>query len=317
VVALIGHSGAGKSTTAQLIPRLYDPAEGAVLIDGMDIRTFTLGSLRSQIGVVLQDTVLFSGTVAENIAYGREDATIEEVMEAARKANAHEFIADLPEGYETMLGERAANLSGGQRQRIAIARAFIRGAPILILDEPTTGLDSLATDQVVKGLRSLIKGKTTIIISHNLRLIRSADRVLVIEGGRIVQSGTHDELSRRPGAYAEFGLLDASGPDGGLVEVAEPVPNGALVEVAEPVPNGADELVSNGVGSEAKDEGVGVKAAARQLLREVDRSRRIRRATAAQNGSRTNGASHGPHSHDHPDASGSGSTPGPNTQAGS
>ena len=141
-------------------------------------------------------------------------------------ANAHEFIADLPEGYETMLGERAANLSGGQRQRIAIARAFIRGAPILILDEPTTGLDSLATDQVVKGLRSLIKGKTTIIISHNLRLIRSADRVLVIEGGRIVQSGTHDELSRRPGAYAEFGLLDASGPNGGLVEVDGPVPNG-------------------------------------------------------------------------------------------
>ena len=321
VVALIGHSGAGKSTTAQLIPRLYDPADGAVLIDGIDIRTITLSSLRSQIGVVLQDTVLFSGTVAENIAYGREDATIDEVMEAARIANAHEFIADLPEGYETMLGERAANLSGGQRQRIAIARAFIRGAPILILDEPTTGLDSLATDQVVKGLRSLIKGKTTIIISHNLRLIRSADRVLVIEGGRIVQSGTHDELSRRPGAYAEFGLLDASGPNGGLVEVDKPVPNGVDEPVPngvdEPVPNGADELVSNGVGNGAKDEGLGVKAAARQLLREVDRSRRIRRATAAQNGSRTNGASHDTHSHDHPDASGSGSTPGPNTEAGS
>ena len=313
VVALIGHSGAGKSTTAQLIPRLYDPADGAVLIDGTDIRTFTLSSLRSQIGVVLQDTVLFSGTVAENIAYGREDATIEEVMEAARKANAHEFIADLPEGYETMLGERAANLSGGQRQRIAIARAFIRGAPILILDEPTTGLDSLATDQVVKGLRSLIKGKTTIIISHNLRLIRSADRVLVIEGGRIVQSGTHDELSRRPGAYVEFGLLDASGPNGGLVEVDRPVPNGA----DEPVANGADEPVPIGAGNGAKDEGLGVKAAARQLLREVDRNRRIRRATAAQNGSRTNGASRDPHAHDHPDGSSSGSTSGPNTEGGS
>ncbi len=217
VVALIGHSGAGKSTMAQLIPRLYDPDEGVVLVDGHDIRTFTLASLRSQIGVVLQDTVLFSGTVAENIAYGREDASREQVVEAARRANAHDFIVELPEGYDTMLGERAANLSGGQRQRIAIARAFVRNAPILILDEPTTGLDTLATEQVVKGLRSLIKGKTTIIISHNLRLIRSADRILVVEGGRIVQSGTHDELSRRPGAYAEFGIRDAGGP-GDLVE---------------------------------------------------------------------------------------------------
>jgi ABC-type glutathione transport system ATPase component len=164
----------------------------------------------------------------------------------------------------------------------------------------------LATDQVVKGLRSLIKGKTTIIISHNLRLIRSADRVLVVEGGRIVQSGTHDELSRQPGAYADFGLLDAHGPNGGLVEVEQ----AGAVAVKETV-NGVNG--ANGV----EEEAVGVKAAARQLLREVDRSRRIRRATAPQNGSRTNGSGRSPHSSDHPGGSSSDSPSGPSSEAGS
>ena len=213
VFALVGHSGAGKSTIAQLIPRLYDPDEGVVRIDGRDVRSFTLESLRSQIGVVLQDTVLFSGTVADNIAYGRPDATREQVVEAAVRANADGFIRELPEGYDTVLGERAANLSGGQRQRLAIARAFVRDAPILILDEPTTGLDAAATEQVLLGLRSLMAGKTTVIVTHHLSLIRSADRILVVDDGRIVEQGSHDELLAAGGRYAEYHALQTE-PDG-------------------------------------------------------------------------------------------------------
>ena len=204
VVALVGHSGAGKSTIAQLIPRLYDPDHGTVSIDGVDIREYTLDSLRAQIGVVLQETVLFSGTVAHNIAYGREDATFEEIVEAAVRANADPFIRELPDGYDTMLGERAANLSGGQRQRIAIARAFIRDAPILILDEPTTGLDASATEQVLLGLRLLMQGKTTIIVSHDLNLISSADGIVVIDDGRIVEVGEHQALLAQGGIYSRY-----------------------------------------------------------------------------------------------------------------
>jgi ABC-type multidrug transport system fused ATPase/permease subunit len=204
VFALVGHSGAGKSTIAQLIPRLYDPDRGVVRIDGLDIRGLTLESLRSQISVVLQDTVLFSSTVADNIAYGRADATRDQIIEAATRANADGFIRELPHGYDTMLGERAGNLSGGQRQRLAIARAFIRNAPILILDEPTTGLDASASEQVLLGLRSLMQGKTTVIITHNLNLIRSADCILVIDQGRIVEQGTHEDLVAMQRVYAEF-----------------------------------------------------------------------------------------------------------------
>ena len=204
VLALVGRSGAGKSTIAQLVPRLYDPDDGAVLVDGVDIRRFTLESLRSQISVVLQDTVLFSGTVAFNIAYGREHTTRDEIVEAAIKANADQFIRELPEGYDTMLGERAANLSGGQRQRIAIARAFIRRTPILILDEPTTGLDATASELVLRGLDTLIRGQTTIIISHNLNLIRAADTIVVVNEGRIAQVGTHRRLLKKGGQYADF-----------------------------------------------------------------------------------------------------------------
>jgi ABC-type multidrug transport system fused ATPase/permease subunit len=204
VLALVGRSGAGKSTIAQLVPRLYDPDDGAVLVDGVDIRRFTIESLRSQISVVLQDTVLFSGTVAFNIAYGREHTTREEIVEAAIKANADQFIRELPEGYDTMLGERAANLSGGQRQRIAIARAFIRRTPILILDEPTTGLDATASELVLRGLETLIREQTTIIISHNLNLIRAADTIVVVNEGRIAQVGTHRRLLKKGGQYADF-----------------------------------------------------------------------------------------------------------------
>jgi ABC-type multidrug transport system fused ATPase/permease subunit len=194
VVALTGPSGAGKTSIAQLVPRLYDPDRGAVLIDGRDVRGYTLDSLRGQISMVLQETVLLSGSVAENIAYGRPGATRDEIVTAAIRANAHEFIEALPDGYDTDLTEHGSNLSGGQRQRIAIARAFIRGTPIMILDEPTTGLDPASARQVLKGLRELMRGKTTLVASHDLRLLRSADRIVKLEGGRVVEVGTPEGL---------------------------------------------------------------------------------------------------------------------------
>jgi ABC-type multidrug transport system fused ATPase/permease subunit len=204
VVAVVGHTGAGKSTIAQLIPRLYDPNVGQILIDGYDIRKFTLESLRAQMSMVLQESILFTGSIVENIAYGRPDATGPEIIEAAKDANADEFISKFPDGYYTILGERGSNLSGGQRQRIAIARAFIRNTPILILDEPTTGLDAESTDLVLQALRKLMKDKTTIIISHELNLIRNADKIIVIKEGEIEQMGTHDELIRAGGLYANL-----------------------------------------------------------------------------------------------------------------
>ncbi|MEZ4726063.1 MAG: ABC transporter ATP-binding protein [Caldilineaceae bacterium] len=206
VLALVGHTGAGKSTIIQLLPRLYDPSGGRILIDGQDLRAYTLESLRAQMSMVLQETILFNGTVAENIAYGRADATREEIVNAAVQANAHEFIEKLPDGYDTMLGERGANLSGGQRQRIAIARAFIRNAPLLILDEPTTGLDTASAELVLLALRTLMKGKTTIIVSHDFKLVRQADQIVVIQEGQIVQQGAHRTLLRAPGLYAELYL---------------------------------------------------------------------------------------------------------------
>jgi ABC-type multidrug transport system fused ATPase/permease subunit len=204
VLAIVGHSGAGKSTLAQLIPRLYDPCSGAVLIDGTDIRRYTLESLRDQISLVLQDTTLFSGTVADNIAYGLHEADGDAITRAAELANAHEFIRQLPDGYATLLGERGANLSGGQRQRIAIARAFVRNPPILVLDEPTTGLDAESTRLVLAALGTLMRGKTTLIVSHDLNLIRRADRICVVASGRIVELGTHDDLLRAGGWYADL-----------------------------------------------------------------------------------------------------------------
>ncbi|HEY6073934.1 MAG TPA: ABC transporter ATP-binding protein [Anaerolineales bacterium] len=204
VIAVVGHTGAGKSTVVQLIPRLYDPNAGQILIDGHDIREFTLESLRAQMSMVLQESILFTGSIVENIAYGRPDATGIEIVEAAKDANADEFISKFPDGYYTVLGERGSNLSGGQRQRIAIARAFIRDTPILILDEPSTGLDAESTDLVLQALRRLMKGKTTIIISHELNLIRDADKIIVIKEGAIEQMGTHDELIQMGGLYANL-----------------------------------------------------------------------------------------------------------------
>ena len=202
VVALVGPSGAGKSTIAQLVPRLYDPQAGEVRIDGHDIRDFTLDSLRRQISLELQETILFRGSVAHNIGYGRDGATREEIVAAAVRANAHEFIARMPDGYDTELSERATNLSGGQRQRIAIARALVRDAPILILDEPTTGLDAESAHLVLQGLHELMKGRTTIIITHVPHLIQRADRIVVIREGRVEQTGSHAELLRAGGLYA-------------------------------------------------------------------------------------------------------------------
>ena len=204
VVALVGPSGAGKSTIAQLVPRLYDPQAGEVRIDGHDIRDFTLDSLRRQISLELQETILFRGSVAHNIGYGRDGATREEIVAAAVRANAHEFIARMPDGYDTELSERATNLSGGQRQRIAIARALVRDAPILILDEPTTGLDAESAHLVLQGLHELMKGRSTIIITHVPHLIQRADRIVVIREGRVEQTGSHAELLRAGGLYASL-----------------------------------------------------------------------------------------------------------------
>jgi ABC-type multidrug transport system fused ATPase/permease subunit len=190
----VGPTGVGKTTLISLIPRLYDPNAGAVIIDGHDIREFTLKSLRSQVSVVLQESVLFRASIFENIAYGRANATLDEIIEAAKAANAHEFITKLPKGYETEVGERGETLSGGQRQRIAIARAMIRDAPILILDEPLVGLDAASAEVVLEALERLTAGKTSIVISHLLSSVLTADHVIVLENGRVAREGRAEDL---------------------------------------------------------------------------------------------------------------------------
>jgi subfamily B ATP-binding cassette protein MsbA len=205
VVAIVGLSGAGKTTLVNLVPRFYDVSGGSILIDGVDIRDVTLASLRSQIGIVTQDTVLFDDTIASNIAYGTPRASREEIEAAARAAHAHDFIAMLPDKYEARIGERGQKLSGGQRQRLAIARALLKNSPILILDEATSSLDAESELLVQDALQTLMRNRTSFVIAHRLSTVRRADAIIVLERGRVVEIGRHDELlARAGGVYAKL-----------------------------------------------------------------------------------------------------------------
>jgi subfamily B ATP-binding cassette protein MsbA len=211
-IGIVGPTGSGKSTVVSLIPRFYDPTGGRITIDGIDLRDFTLAALRQQIGFVLQDTALFRGTVRENIAYGKPDATEETVIAAAKLANADEFIVRMPHGYDSMIGERGSTLSGGQRQRIGIARAVIRNAPILILDEPTAALDTESEKLVMEGLERLMRGRTVITIAHRLGTIQDADKIIVLKDGVVAEEGAHAELMQRGGLYAELHRIQFESP---------------------------------------------------------------------------------------------------------
>ncbi|MFQ6879125.1 MAG: ABC transporter ATP-binding protein [Oscillospiraceae bacterium] len=206
-IALVGPSGSGKTTICSLLPRFYDVTGGRITIDGKDVRTLTLKSLRSQIGMVQQDVYLFSGTIRENIAYGKPGASEEEIMEAARRANIHEFISELPDGYDTFVGERGARLSGGQKQRISIARVFLKNPPILILDEATSALDNESERWIQKSLEELSEGRTTITIAHRLSTIRNADEIIVITEDGIAERGTHEQLLEQNGIYAHYSRM--------------------------------------------------------------------------------------------------------------
>jgi ATP-binding cassette, subfamily B, bacterial MsbA len=212
MVAIVGPSGSGKSTLINLIARFYDVASGEVRVEGHDIRSVSIESLRRQIGIVLQENILFSGTLEDNIKYGRPDATREQILDAARTANADEFIAKLPDGYSTVVGERGARLSGGQRQRVAIARAILKDPRILIFDEATSALDTQSERLIQQAMDRLMRGRTTFVIAHRLSTIQRADMILVMDQGRLVESGRHEELVERGGLYSRLHALQFQEP---------------------------------------------------------------------------------------------------------
>jgi subfamily B ATP-binding cassette protein MsbA len=211
MLGIVGATGCGKSTIASLIPRFRDPDAGVVTIDGVNVQDYPLRSLRGQVGFVLQDTVLLRGTVRDNIAFGRPDATEDQIVEAAKLANAHEFIIRMPDGYASVVGDRGATLSGGQRQRIGIARALVRDNPILILDEPTAALDAESEHLVVEALERLVVGRTVIAIAHRLSTLRNADKIIVVKDGVVAEDGAHQQLLARDGVYAQLHHLQFGG----------------------------------------------------------------------------------------------------------
>jgi subfamily B ATP-binding cassette protein MsbA len=221
VIALVGPSGAGKSTLVNLLPRFFDVTGGAILLDEHDIRDLKIDSLRKQIGKVTQETVLFNDTVRNNIAYGQPDVAMPRIIAAARAALAHEFIERLPQGYDTVIGERGARLSGGERQRLAIARALLKDAPILILDEATSSLDTESEAAVQAALGNLMQGRTVLVIAHRLSTVRRADRIAVMEDGRITELGSHEELIARNGTYHRLYQLQFGESDLEMAEAAE------------------------------------------------------------------------------------------------
>jgi ABC-type multidrug transport system fused ATPase/permease subunit len=204
IVALVGETGAGKTSLVSLLSRFYDPWSGRILIDGVDIRNIQLHSLRENVALVLQEAFLFPVSIAENIAFGRPDATREEIIEVAVSAQAHEFISRLPDGYDTIVNESGSSLSGGEKQRISIARALLKNAPVLILDEPTSALDAHTEAKIFKGLSNLMAGRTTVIISHRLSTIKRADQIITLKDGQIVEQGTHETLLTADNVYAEL-----------------------------------------------------------------------------------------------------------------
>jgi ATP-binding cassette, subfamily B, bacterial len=235
-IAVVGHTGAGKSTLMSLLIRFYDPASGAIELDGVDLRDLKLSSLRDQISVVLQDPLLFSGTIEENIRYGNLNATTEQVIEAARSANAHDFISGLPQGYEIQLGERGAQLSGGERQRICVARAFLKDAPVLILDEPTSSIDSKTEGVILDALEDLMEGRTSFMIAHRLSTVRHADQILVMKDGRIVERGTHEELVTGGGVYSQLHAAQTRERGRRSRQPLEAPPEPPPIEATVPVP---------------------------------------------------------------------------------